>query len=214
MWGGVLFGCVRSCGRPSGGGQALAREGITWGITGGPGGMDIGELARGIAAGERRALARGITLVESGRADHRAQCHRAAGTAAPAGARGAADRAFGHARRRQVDLHRDVRADADLAGVAGRRAGGRSEFGALWRVDPGDKTRMERLSRDPAAFIRPSPSQTHLGGVARRTREAVDLCEGGGFRRHPDRDRRRRAIRDGGVRDVGSVPAAAGACGG
>jgi LAO/AO transport system kinase len=45
----------------------------------------------------------------------------------------------------------------------------------------GDKTRMERLSRDPAAFIRPSPSQSHLGGVARRTREAVTLCEAAGF---------------------------------
>lgn len=45
----------------------------------------------------------------------------------------------------------------------------------------GDKTRMERLSRDPRAFIRPSPSQTQLGGVARRTREAVALCEAAGF---------------------------------
>ena len=45
----------------------------------------------------------------------------------------------------------------------------------------GDKTRMERLSRDPHAFIRPSPSQTQLGGVARRTREAVALCEAAGF---------------------------------
>jgi LAO/AO transport system kinase len=45
----------------------------------------------------------------------------------------------------------------------------------------GDKTRMDRLSRTPAAFIRPSPSQTHLGGVARRTREAVALCEAAGF---------------------------------
>lgn len=45
----------------------------------------------------------------------------------------------------------------------------------------GDKTRMERLSRDPNAFIRPSPSQTHLGGVARRTRDAVVLCEAAGF---------------------------------
>jgi LAO/AO transport system kinase len=40
---------------------------------------------------------------------------------------------------------------------------------------------MERLSRNPNAFIRPSPSQTHLGGVARRTREAVALCEAAGF---------------------------------
>ncbi len=45
----------------------------------------------------------------------------------------------------------------------------------------GDKTRMERLSREQGAFIRPSPSQSHLGGVARRTREAVALCEAAGF---------------------------------
>jgi len=45
----------------------------------------------------------------------------------------------------------------------------------------GDKTRMERLSRDPNAFIRPSPSQSQLGGVARRTREVIELCEGAGF---------------------------------
>jgi LAO/AO transport system kinase len=45
----------------------------------------------------------------------------------------------------------------------------------------GDKTRMERLSRQENAFIRPSPSQTALGGVARRTREAICLCEAAGF---------------------------------
>ena len=45
----------------------------------------------------------------------------------------------------------------------------------------GDKTRMELLSRDPLAFIRPSPSQAQMGGVARRTREAVALCEAAGF---------------------------------
>jgi LAO/AO transport system kinase len=45
----------------------------------------------------------------------------------------------------------------------------------------GDKTRMEHLSRDPMAFIRPSPSQAQMGGVARRTREAVALCEAAGF---------------------------------
>jgi LAO/AO transport system ATPase len=45
----------------------------------------------------------------------------------------------------------------------------------------GDKTRMERLSREKGAFIRPSPSSSQLGGVARRTREAVALCEAAGF---------------------------------
>ena len=45
----------------------------------------------------------------------------------------------------------------------------------------GDKTRMERLSREKGAFIRPSPASSQLGGVARRTREAVALCEAAGF---------------------------------
>lgn len=45
----------------------------------------------------------------------------------------------------------------------------------------GDKTRMERLSQEPGAFIRPSPSGGHLGGVARRTRETILLCEAAGF---------------------------------
>jgi LAO/AO transport system kinase len=45
----------------------------------------------------------------------------------------------------------------------------------------GDKTRMDHLARDPNAFIRPSPSQSQLGGVARRSREAVALCEAAGF---------------------------------
>jgi LAO/AO transport system kinase len=46
----------------------------------------------------------------------------------------------------------------------------------------GDKTRMERLATDDSAFIRPSPSRGHLGGVARRTREAMLLCEAAGYR--------------------------------
>ena len=45
----------------------------------------------------------------------------------------------------------------------------------------GDKTRMERLSRNKNAFIRPSPSQSHLGGIARRTREVVNICDAAGF---------------------------------
>ncbi|HQV39680.1 MAG: methylmalonyl Co-A mutase-associated GTPase MeaB [Flavobacteriales bacterium] len=47
----------------------------------------------------------------------------------------------------------------------------------------GDKTRMERLAADPNAFIRPSPTSGTLGGVARRTREAVILCEAAGYDR-------------------------------
>ena len=68
----------------------------------------------------------------------------------------------------------------------------RGEKLAVLSVDPsspisggsilGDKTRMERLSAEPRAFIRPSPSGGHLGGVARRTRETILLCEAAGFR--------------------------------
>lgn len=142
--------------------------------------MDTIDLARRIAAGERRALARGITLVESARTDHQTQ----GGEVIAA-------------------LPRDRQ--ALRVGLSGTPGVGKSTFieafgmmlvgqglrVAVLAVDPssarsggsilGDKTRMDRLAREPAAFIRPSPSQTHLGGVARRTREAVALCEGAGF---------------------------------
>ncbi len=143
--------------------------------------MDVSELARSVTAGDRRALARAITLVESARADHRAQARDLVAQVALSG--------------RQ----------ALRIGLSGTPGVGKSTFiesfglmlvaqglrVAVLAVDPssarsggsilGDKTRMEHLSREPRAFIRPSPSQTHLGGVARRTREAVALCEGAGF---------------------------------
>ena len=143
--------------------------------------MDIPAQASLLLNGDRRALARAITLVESGRADHRAQATALLAALAPAG--------------RQ----------ALRIGLSGTPGVGKSTFieafglhltgqglrVAVLAVDPssarsggsilGDKTRMEHLSRDPRAFIRPSPSQTHLGGVARRTREAVSLCEAAGF---------------------------------
>jgi LAO/AO transport system kinase len=139
------------------------------------------DLSARILAGDRRALARAITLVESTRADHRAQ------------ATALLEEVAGHGRQ------------ALRIGLSGTPGVGKSTFiesfgtmlcerglrVAVLAVDPssartggsilGDKTRMERLSRLPNAFIRPSPSQTHLGGVARRTREAVALCEAAGF---------------------------------
>jgi len=67
----------------------------------------------------------------------------------------------------------------------------RGESVAVLSVDPsspisggsilGDKTRMERLAVEPRAFIRPSPARGHMGGVARRTRETMLLCEAAGF---------------------------------
>lgn len=143
--------------------------------------MDLDDLAERVMQGERRALARAITLIESQRSDHRAQAVDLAGKLAKT------DR------------------QALRIGLSGTPGVGKSTFieafglmltgqglkVAVLAVDPssarsggsilGDKTRMEQLSRDPNAFIRPSPSQTQLGGVARRTREAVALCEAAGF---------------------------------
>ena len=142
--------------------------------------MQTEERARLIRTGDRRALARAITLVESARADHRAEALAL------------------------IDALRPAR-EALRIGLSGTPGVGKSTFieafglmltgqglkVAVLAVDPssarsggsilGDKTRMERLSRDPLAFIRPSPSQSQLGGVARRTREAVALCEAAGF---------------------------------
>jgi LAO/AO transport system kinase len=143
--------------------------------------MDADALAERVANGERRALARAITLIESGRTDHRAAAVRLS------------ERLAGQGRQ------------ALRIGLSGTPGVGKSTFieafglmltgqglrVAVLAVDPssarsggsilGDKTRMERLSRDPSAFIRPSPAQSHLGGVARRTRETVALCEAAGF---------------------------------
>lgn len=143
--------------------------------------MDVSELAPRLQDGDRRALARAITLVESSRADHRAQAAELLGLVAGAG--------------RQ----------ALRIGLSGTPGVGKSTFieafglhltgkglrVAVLAVDPssarsggsilGDKTRMELLSRDPRAFIRPSPSQAHLGGVARRSRDSIALCEAAGF---------------------------------
>ncbi|WP_375550455.1 methylmalonyl Co-A mutase-associated GTPase MeaB [Rhodophyticola porphyridii] len=140
-----------------------------------------GDLAARVLAGERRALARAVTLVESTRADHRAKAAAL------------------------LETLRDHGRQALRIGLSGTPGVGKSTFieafgmmlvarglsVAVLAVDPsstrsggsilGDKTRMERLSREPSAFIRPSPSLSHLGGVSRRTREAVALCEAAGF---------------------------------
>ena len=138
-------------------------------------------LRDALVKGERRALSRAITLVESTRADHRQQ----------AGA--------------LLASLSDARGEAIRIGLSGTPGVGKSTFieslgtrlidkgrkVAVLAVDPsstiaggailGDKTRMERLVREPNAFIRPSPSGGELGGVARRTREAILLCEAAGF---------------------------------
>ncbi len=143
--------------------------------------MDIEALGTDILAGNRRALARAITLVESERADHRAKAEALLERLAQSGR------------------------EALRIGLSGTPGVGKSTFieafglhligqgkrVAVLAVDPssarsggsilGDKTRMGLLARETAAFIRPSPARSQLGGVARRSRDAVALCEAAGF---------------------------------
>ena len=143
--------------------------------------LDPTSLAQGVLAGQRRALARAITLIESTRPDHReaaeALLHqllphtgrsvRIGITGVPGAGKSTFIEAFG--------LH-VVDKGHRLAVLAVDPSSPRSGGSIL-----GDKTRMEELSRDERAFIRPSPSGCTLGGVARRTREAMLVCEAAGF---------------------------------
>ncbi|MEL6683895.1 MAG: methylmalonyl Co-A mutase-associated GTPase MeaB [Pseudomonadota bacterium] len=141
---------------------------------------DTATLAQGVKAGDRRALARAITLVESGRADHR---DAALALLAELGTGKEALR-IGLSGTPGVGKSTFIESFGLMLTGMGKRV-------AVLAVDPssarsggsilGDKTRMDHLARDPMAFIRPSPSQTQLGGVARHTREAVALCEAAGF---------------------------------
>ncbi|HEY7608238.1 MAG TPA: methylmalonyl Co-A mutase-associated GTPase MeaB [Alphaproteobacteria bacterium] len=138
-------------------------------------------LAAGLRAGDRRALARAITLVESTRADHRAEANALLGALLPhtgksirlgiTGVPGVGKSTFIEAFGLHVigEGHRI----AVLAIDPSSKRGGGSILG--------DKTRMEQLARSEAVFIRPSPAGTTLGGVARRTREAMLLAEAAGF---------------------------------
>ena len=134
---------------------------------------NIAKLAKSVMNADRRALSQAITLIESSRDDHRIQAMEL------------------------MDHLRSSDRKAIRVGLSGTPGVGKSTFiesfgtyltgmglrVAVLAVDPssirsggsilGDKTRMERLAREPNAYIRPSPSQTHLGGVARRSREAV-----------------------------------------
>ena len=138
-------------------------------------------LAEAILDGDRRALARAITLIESTRRDHREAANRLL---------------------EQLMPHTG---GAIRLGISGSPGVGKSTFiealgnhvidqghrVAVLTVDPssaisggsilGDKTRMETLARREEAFIRPSPSGNTLGGVTRRSREILLLCEAAGF---------------------------------
>jgi LAO/AO transport system kinase len=138
-------------------------------------------LAASVRAGDRRALARAVTLVESTRADHRAQAEALVEALLPqtgsatrlgiSGPPGAGKSTF--IERFGLDGLRRGRKIAVLAVDPASKRGG----GAIL----GDKTRMTELSRAPGAFIRPSPGGDGMGGVARRTRETILLAEAAGF---------------------------------
>ena len=144
-------------------------------------GPDPGRLAERLAGGDRRALARSITLVESSRPEHRraaeALLDAVAGRAssslrvAVSGAPGAGKSTFIEALGRL--LIAEDRRPAVLAVDPSSSLSGGSILG--------DKTRMSELARHPAAFVRPSPTGGIYGGVARRTPEVILLCEAAGF---------------------------------
>lgn len=142
---------------------------------------DVADLAASIRAGDRAALARGITLIESRRVDHQAQARDLVQALLPA---------TGQAVRVGITGSPGVGKSTTIDAL-GMFLIGRGRKVAVLAVDPssartggsilGDKTRMTRLSAEDDAFIRPSPSSGTLGGVAAKTREAMLLCEAAGF---------------------------------
>lgn len=163
----------RGVARTSSSSQAhVAKASKTW---------DVDALERGIKAGNRTLLSRGITLVESNSEKHFEEAQELLKRLLPASG------------------------SSIRIGVTGVPGAGKSTFiesfglhlislgkkVAVLAIDPsstisrgsilGDKTRMEQLSRLEMSFIRPSPSSGLLGGVARKTRETIVLCEAAGF---------------------------------
>lgn len=141
----------------------------------------MSSLAADVSAGDRRALARAITLVESSRHDHRDSAVALVDELLPTTGRS-----------RRIGISGAPGAGkSTLIEALGLHAIAQGHKVAVLAVDPtsalsggsilGDKTRMAELGRHADAFIRPSPSGATLGGVARRTREAVLLCEAAGF---------------------------------
>lgn len=144
-------------------------------------GADPVYLADGVRRGDRRLLARAITLVESTRADHRRQAAAVlerllprAGAAVRVGFSGPPG--AGKSTLIEALGLRVVESGARLAVLAVDPSSRRTGGSIL-----GDKTRMSELARHADSFIRPSPSRGDLGGVARRTAEVLLLCEAAGY---------------------------------
>ncbi|MGA8252651.1 MAG: methylmalonyl Co-A mutase-associated GTPase MeaB [Mycobacterium sp.] len=143
--------------------------------------MTSQDLADAIRSGDRAALPRAITLLESTRADHREQAqqlllellpdsgnaHRVGITGVPGGGKSTTIEALG-----MYLIERGHRVAVLAVDPSSTRTGGSIL---------GDKTRMARLAQHPDAYIRPSPTSGTLGGVAKATRETVVLLEAAGF---------------------------------
>lgn len=144
-------------------------------------GPSIDELEAGVRRGDRALLGRAITLIESTSPRHEAQAQELLHRLLPFS---------GRARRVGITGVPGV-GKSTFIDALGVHLCGKGLRLAVLAIDPtstrsggsilGDKTRMARLSAEPAAFIRPSPSGGTLGGVARRTRETMLLCEAAGF---------------------------------
>ena len=142
---------------------------------------DDARLLEAVRAGDRRALAKAITLLESTRTDHRVRADALLDALLPFA---------GRALRLGISGVPGVGKSTFIEAL-GMFLLARSHKVAVLAVDPssgvsggsilGDKTRMERLSVQEHAYIRPSPSSGTLGGVAEKTREAMLVCEAAGY---------------------------------
>jgi LAO/AO transport system kinase len=144
--------------------------------------LSAGEYLRGIRAGDRSVLARAITLVESDLPSDVDLASEVIEGCLPF---------TGSGRRIGITGVPGVGKSSFIEALGTHLTRERAETVAVLSIDPssplsggsilGDKTRMERLATDDRAFIRPSASRGHLGGVARRTREAMLICEAAGY---------------------------------
>lgn len=144
--------------------------------------LSVSDYVEGILRGDVTVLSRAVTLVESLRPEHQAiaqevveRCLPYSGNSVRVGITGVP----GAGKSTSIDafgMHVLSQGNGKLAVLAVDPSSERSKGSIL-----GDKTRMERLSLHPRAFIRPSASSGSLGGVARKTRETIVLCEAAGY---------------------------------
>ncbi len=144
--------------------------------------LSVSDYVEGIVKGDVTVLSQAVTLVESVKPEHQAlaqevieKCLPYSGSSVRVGISGVP----GAGKSTSIDvfgLHVLEEHGGKLAVLAIDPSSERSKGSIL-----GDKTRMEKLSVHPKSFIRPSPSAGSLGGVARKTRETIVLCEAAGF---------------------------------